>query len=209
MNITIKIVTVGLLSENCYIVKDNVTGIGVVIDPGADADIILNYIKEMHIKVKYIVNTHAHSDHIGANAAIKEATGAKLLVHAADRSMLTDAKENLSVFWGEAVVSIDADEVLKENDCIVFGESNFRVVHTPGHSPGGICLVGDKVIFSGDSLFAGSIGRCDFPGGSSDLLIHNLCEKIMILADDIRIYPGHGPETSIGWERVHNPYLIY
>lgn len=200
--------TVGDLGVNCYVVKDENTKEALVIDPGADADEILTYIKKEELQVKYIVNTHGHADHIGANREVIEATGAALAIHEADLSMLTDEKKNLSLFCGVPVVSPTADHLLKDGEILNVGAMAFEVIHMPGHSPGGICLYAQKVLFSGDSLFAESIGRCDFPGGNMRLLVDTIKEKLLRLPDETIVYPGHGPSTDIGWERLHNPYLV-
>ncbi|SEJ12552.1 Glyoxylase, beta-lactamase superfamily II [Propionispira arboris] len=198
---------VGELGVNCYIVACEKTKEAIVIDPGDEPDRILQYIEDEHLNIKYVVNTHGHADHIGANDAIVEATQAVLKIHEGDLAMLGDAKQNLSAFHGLPVLSNTKAQLLHEGDQISFGEEKLIVLHTPGHSPGGICLAGRQILFSGDSLFAESVGRCDFPGGSMTDLIYNIKTKLMILDDDTVVYPGHGPRTKIGWERKDNPYL--
>ena len=202
----IKSLVVGPVAANCYILSD-ATGEGAVIDPGGDAAAILDYIKQEKIKVKVILNTHGHSDHIAANDEVRDATGAPLYIHPADMNMLIDPRANLSVFMGEVVTSRPAEYRLEEGDTVRFGTSELKVLHTPGHSPGGVCLIGDSVVFSGDTLFAESVGRTDFPGGSTEQLIQEIKEKLMPLPDDTLVYPGHGPATTIGWERQYNPYI--
>ena len=198
---------VGELGVNCYIVACEKTKEAIVIDPGDAPDRILQYIEAEHLNIKYVVNTHGHADHIGANDAIVEVTGAALKIHEDDLVMLGDAKKNLSAFHGLPVLSQTKAQVLHEGDQILFGEEKLEVLHIPGHSPGGICLAGRQILFSGDSLFAESVGRCDFPGGSMTDLIYNIKTKLMVLDDDTIVYPGHGPRTKIGWERKDNPYL--
>ncbi|WP_026329379.1 MBL fold metallo-hydrolase [Propionispira raffinosivorans] len=198
---------VGELGVNCYIVACEKTKEAIVIDPGDEPDRILQYIEAEHLNIKYVVNTHGHADHIGANDAVVEATQAVLKIHEGDLAMLGDAKQNLSAFHGLPVLSNTKAQLLHEGDQISFGEEKLLVLHTPGHSPGGICLAGRQILFSGDSLFAESVGRCDFPGGSMTDLIYNIKTKLMILDDDTVVYPGHGPRTKIGWERKDNPYL--
>lgn len=198
---------VGELGVNCYIVACEKTKEAIVIDPGDEPDRILQYIEAEHLNIKYVVNTHGHADHIGANDAVVEATQAVLKIHEGDLAMLGDAKQNLSAFHGLPVLSNTKAQLLHEGDQISFGEEKLVVLHTPGHSPGGICLAGRQILFSGDSLFAESVGRCDFPGGSMTDLIYNIKTKLMILDDDTVVYPGHGPRTKIGWERKDNPYL--
>lgn len=204
-----KVITlmVGNLATNCYIACCEKTGEAAVIDPGGSAGDILAAINSEGLKVKYIINTHGHADHILANLQLKEATGAPILIHEADAAMLTSAQLNLSVYVGGKAVCGPADRLLKEGDIISFGEVNLTVLHTPGHTPGGISLYAGDVVFSGDTLFAESVGRSDFPGGSHSQLINSIKEKLMVLDDAVRVLPGHGPETRIGWERKDNPFI--
>ena len=205
----IKSLVAGPIGVNCYIVMDEDTSEGIVVDPGGNAADIIREVKASKMTVKYVVNTHGHSDHIGANTEICDAFDAKLLIHEADKKMLTDSKANLSFFMGMSIVSKEADEYVKNGDVIEFGNSKLKVLHTPGHSEGGICLVTDGIVFSGDTLFAESVGRCDFPGGSEIVLIKSIKDKLMVLPDDTKVLPGHGPATTIGWERKCNPFLQY
>ena len=209
LNLKIVTLVVGPIMENCYIIYDEKSLEGIIVDPGDEADRILTAVKNLNLTIRYIVNTHAHADHIGANKEIGEKLKAKLAVHADDAAMLTDPQLNLSVagYMGRLIISQPADILLHEGDIIVFGNCEFKVVHTPGHTPGGICLVGENVVISGDSLFAGSIGRTDFPTGSMTDLISSLKEKIMTLDPNMQVFPGHGRTTNIGWEKQNNPYL--
>lgn len=198
---------VGALGTNCYIVWCDQTQQAVIIDPGGDAAAIMAQVSDEKLSVQYIINTHGHADHIGALAKVKQATGAPVLIHAADAGMLTSASQNLSSYMGPGMTFEPADRLIKEGDVISFGEASLAVLETPGHTPGGVCLTGEGVVFSGDTLFAESIGRTDFPGGSYSQLIRNIREKLMILPDNYIVYPGHGPETTIGWERKRNPFI--
>lgn len=199
--------TVGALGVNCYIYYCEETKEAVIIDPGDFAEKILQMLRDAALQVKYIVNTHGHADHIGANQALKAATGAALLIHEADGAMLTEPKLNLSAFMGEPIVCDSADRFLKDGDTIAIGSGRLIVLHTPGHTKGGVCLLDANTLFSGDTLFDGSVGRCDFPGGSMKELTRSIKEKLMVLEDGVQVYPGHGDPTTIGRERRLNPYL--
>lgn len=193
---------------NCYIIGCEETKEVAVIDPGGNARAILNLLEEDGLKVQYIINTHGHIDHIGANQAIKDATGAKILIHENDAKMLVNPVSNFSFMMGSKVISPPAEQFIQEGDIIKIGNTvELEVIHTPGHSPGGICLKTGNIIFVGDTLFQGSIGRTDFPGGSYKQLIQNIKEKLFRYDDDTICYPGHGPATTIGFERMHNPFL--
>ena len=198
---------VGSIGTNCYIAACEKTNQAMVIDPGGDADRILAAATKAGLTVAVIVNTHGHFDHVLANMLVKKTTGAPLLIHGADADMLTSAQRNLSVLTGMPEVCGPADRLLSEGDIVQVGELKFKVVHTPGHTLGGICLLSGKTAFVGDTLFAESIGRSDFPGGSYSQLINSIKEKLMVLDDDVKAYPGHGPATTIGWEKRHNPFI--
>ena len=201
--------TVGPIMENCYIIYDEQSLEGIIVDPGDEADRILETVHNLNLTIKYIINTHGHADHIGANKELGEKLQAKLAIHADDAAMLTDPQLNLSVagYMGRIIISQPADILLHEKDIISFGNCRFKVIHTPGHTPGGICLVGEGIVISGDSLFAGSIGRTDFPTGSLTDLVSSLKEKIMTLDPAMQVFPGHGGTSVIGWEKQNNPYL--
>lgn len=204
-----KIITlpVGPIQANCYIVYDEKTKETVIIDPGAEGSRIMDVVKKENLQVKMIVNTHGHSDHIGADKYVREATGAAVAIHELDAPMLVSARENLSLYLGEKVEQPAADLLLHDGDCIGSGEVQFTVIHTPGHTRGGICLLFAEALFSGDTLFAESIGRTDFPGGSMNDLLKGVKTKLFTLDDSLVVYPGHGSSTTIGWEKNHNPYL--
>jgi glyoxylase-like metal-dependent hydrolase (beta-lactamase superfamily II) len=192
---------------NCFIVGCENTKSAVVIDPGDEADKILMSLAESQLTVKYIINTHGHFDHVGANKRMKEATGADILIHQADAFMLAQISSASMAFGLKVEDSPSADRTVADGDTITFGDITFTVIHTPGHSPGGISLVADKMVFVGDSLFAGSIGRTDFPGGDYDTLISSIKTKLFPLGDDVKVYTGHGPATTIGQEKRMNPFL--
>lgn len=192
---------------NCYIFGDDKTKEVVVIDPGEEFPLIWEKIQEAEYEVKGIVLTHGHADHIGAVAELKNKTEAPIYIHPEDQEMLTDPKLNRSLYFGVAITAPQADKLLKEGEILKIGNVSLKVIHTPGHTPGGVCLEYDKILFSGDTLFAGSIGRTDFPGSSFQSLIYSIKRKLLILPDEIEIFPGHGPSSTIGEERVSNPFL--
>jgi hydroxyacylglutathione hydrolase len=198
---------VGPLQVNCFILADDKTKDAVVIDPGDDAQDILKVIQDKGLRVRYIVNTHAHFDHVGANRAVKDATGAALLLHEADAPVLAAVASQSRSFGMGPVSSPPPDRLLKHGDKITAGEVSLTVVHTPGHTPGGISLIEEGMVFTGDSLFAGSIGRTDFPGGDLMALIGSIKRHLMSLPDDTKVFSGHGPATTIGDERRENPFL--
>jgi glyoxylase-like metal-dependent hydrolase (beta-lactamase superfamily II) len=169
---------------------------------------IVNLLNQDNLKAIYIINTHGPIDHIGGNRGVKDATGAQILIHEKDAKMLVNAASNFSFLMGTKVTSPPADRFIDEGDIIKIGNTvELEVIHTPGHSPGGICLKTGDIIFVGDTLFQGSIGRTDFPGGSHSQLIQMIKEKLLCYDDAVICYPGHGPGTTIGFERKHNPFL--
>jgi len=198
---------VGSLGTNCYIAYCENTKKAVIIDPGGDAAKILAAVSREGLSVEAIINTHGHADHVLANVKVQEATGAPLWIHSADADMLGSGSRNLSAFLGGATSCGKADRLLSDGEILPVGDFSLTVLHTPGHTPGGISLLSGKTVFVGDTLFAESIGRTDFPGGSYSQLIHSIKEKLMVLDDEVKAYPGHGPATTIGWERRQNPFI--
>lgn len=203
----LEMLVVGQLDVNCYILGCKETKEAAIIDPGGDADEIINTVNRLGVKPKYIICTHGHADHIGAVSQIKNATGAKVLIHSADAEMFTDPQKNLSAFLGANIVLQPADQLLAEGDTVKLGNLDLEIVNVPGHTKGGICIKVEDVIFSGDTLFAGSIGRSDFPGGSHTQLIKGIKEKILTLPGQTKVYPGHGPDTTVEQEKRQNPFI--
>ena len=196
----------GPFASNCYIVGAESNKQGIIIDPGAEADKILETVEGLGLEVKLIVLTHAHIDHIGALKEVKEATGAEVAIHADDVESL-QRRPSRAMFGFSYPPPPPPDRLLKGGDSIDIGGLHFLVLHTPGHSPGGICLLGEGVVFSGDTLFNFGIGRFDMHGGSGSQLMNSIHTKLMVLPDNTIVYPGHGPKTTIGTERQGNPFL--
>ena len=198
---------VGPFQANCYILGDEESRQALVIDPGAEFDRIKATLQSLKLKVDKIVLTHAHGDHFGAVKELFEQTQAELYLHEADLPLLTNPKYNLSEAYGLPLAIKTDTKFMSEGDQLTCGSINLRVIHTPGHTPGGICLYGNGILFTGDTLFNGSVGRTDFPYSSTGALMQSIATKILALDDDIKIYPGHGPASRLGWEKKYNPFL--
>jgi hydroxyacylglutathione hydrolase len=199
--------TVGPVEVNTHLIWCSETSEAALIDPGGETVRILDFAKKNKLDIRYIINTHGHADHIGENAIAKELTGAPLLIHEADRQMLLSAERNLSLFMDAPLISPDADRLLHDGDQISLGKCTLPVLHTPGHTPGSIALVYDKVAIVGDTLFWRGVGRTDFPGSSMKELENSIRTKLYTLPDDTIVYTGHGPTTTIGEERRENPFF--
>jgi len=184
-------IVVGPFQTNCYILGHEASKEGIVIDPGDDVFKIIGEVSKLGLQITQILITHGHMDHVGGVKEIKRITKAPVYIHAGDAPGL----------------NIPPDGHLYEGQKINMGTYEINVIHTPGHSPGGICLHAPGVVFTGDTLFAGSIGRTDFPGGDHNRLIQGVVKKIFPLGDELRVYPGHGPPSTIGRERRTNPFF--
>lgn len=205
----IETLVVGPIETNCYIASDPVSREAVIIDAGDDAEEILAYVEKNRLQVKYLLNTHGHFDHIQANDAIREKTGAQLAIHADDVELLASPEKVSAGMMSVIHGCREPELVLHNGDTIAFGPYQLRVIYTPGHSKGGCCFyeVQEKVCFTGDTLFRGSIGRTDLYGGNYAVLLKSVRERLQVVADDVTIYPGHGPESTMAFERRANPYL--
>ena len=205
----IKTLTVGSFAANCYIVGSSETRQGMIIDPGADADTIMRTVQQTELSISIVVITHAHMDHVGALREVQQKTSARFAVHEAEKGFVFSAPMRMLTSLGVSPVKSppNPDRLLNDGDVIDIGDLHFKVLYTPGHSSGGICLLGHGVVFSGDTLFKLGIGRTDFPGMSHERLIKSISEKLMVLPDETVVYPGHGPPTTIGDERRGNPFL--
>jgi len=203
----IKRLVVGSLSANCWIVGSESAGEGMVIDPGGNADVIQKAIAESGLDIKIIVLTHGHSDHIAALYETLDMTGAEVAIHVEDADFLEGRGTVSSQFGISYKTPPPPDRLLREGDIIDVGGWSFSVIHTPGHTPGSICLHTDYKIFTGDTIFRRGIGTTLMPGSSRSQLINSIKTRLMVLPDDTIIYPGHGRETTIGAERRDNPYV--
>ena len=197
----------GPLEVNCYIIGCEKTRKAAVIDPGGNAPEILERLQTHQLDLVMIINTHGHFDHIGGNRELLEATTAELLIHQDDRQLLDHAKEHAAAYGLQTEASPPPTRELVGGETLSVGELSLQVIHTPGHSPGGICLYVEDCLLVGDTLFAGSIGRTDLPGGDHQLLINGIKEKLLPLPETTRVCPGHGPMTTIGEEKQYNPFL--
>jgi glyoxylase-like metal-dependent hydrolase (beta-lactamase superfamily II) len=192
---------------NCFILGCDDTKEAAVIDPGDEADRILMTLAESALTVKYIINTHGHFDHVSANKRLKEVTGADILIHPLDAPMLNQLAAAASAWGFSSENSPPPDRLLEDGDVVKVGNIELTVLHTPGHTPGGISLHANGAVFVGDTLFAGSIGRTDFPGGDFDTLKSSIQQKLYTLNDDVVVYPGHMGLTNIGQEKRTNPFV--
>ena len=204
----IKTMQVGALGTNCYIVSCKRTNEAMIIDPGGNTSDMVSYVHAKKLRIKAIVDTHGHADHIAANDDLRNLVDARLYIHEKDSAMLASAEKNLSLFIGRPLELRAADGFLKEGDTLTIGDITFQVLETPGHTQGGISLYTDKgAVFSGDTLFLESTGRTDFPTGSTSEIIRSIKEKLFLLPDDTKVYPGHNDATTIGHEKKYNPFI--
>jgi len=209
-----EVLVVGALQCNCSILGDEETREAIVIDPGDEVERILAVLKKHTLKAKYILNTHAHFDHVGNCRELKEATGAEIWLHKADLPIYESAPRQAAMFamYGVKPIRMTAvDQFMRDDDGVQVGKIAARVIHTPGHTPGSLSLhvprSNSDVLFAGDTLFNGSIGRTDLPGGDFHQILKSIKDRLFAFDDDTEVWPGHGPKTTIGWERRTNPFL--
>jgi len=207
-NLIVETIAVGPLGANCYILGCPEDKVAVVIDPGGEPEKIIRRLKERGLTPIMVVNTHGHVDHTAGNGPIKEHYDLPIAIHEGDAGFMISAFNlGLSQVYG-VPRPVAADKTLKDGEVIqLCRHHSLRIIHTPGHSRGGICLLSGDILFTGDTLFANSIGRSDLPGGSSEELLRSIKERLLPLGDNIRIFPGHGPGSTIKEERLHNPFL--
>ncbi len=198
-------IVVGPLLTNCYLLSGP-GGETVIIDPGGEGEKISETIEKKKLKPVAIINTHAHGDHIGGNSFLKKKYKIPIYAHSLEFAGMTNSERNLSFFHGEAVISPPADTALSDNQLLEIGGINLKVMHTPGHTTGSVCLICGDDIFTGDTVFAGSVGRCDLPGGD-EVALDKSIEKIKNLSGDYSLFPGHGPTTTLQAEKKINPFF--
>lgn len=197
----------GVYAANCYIVGDETTKEGIIVDPAGEKDKILNFIQKLGLNINYIVLTHGHGDHIGALKKLKEELDVPVYIHEEDERMIIDKDINLSSQMTMEEVELTPDKLLKDGDEINFGNITAHIIHTPGHTPGSIVIKINNKLITGDTLFKGSIGRTDLPGGSYDKILESIKNKLLNFDDETSVLPGHGPSSTIGIEKMSNPFI--
>ena len=205
----VEVLTVGPFQENCYIVGDEVSGEGALVDPGDEATRIALAVEQTGLEIGQIIITHAHIDHVGAIAPLVEEYACPVLMHEEAEAMLKTAPQQAMMMGLRFGKVPKVDRHVADEEVLEVGSLRLRSLYTPGHAPGHLSFLieGEEAVFSGDALFAGSVGRVDLPGGSMEVLMRSIEERLMPLPDDTRVLSGHGPETTIGRERMTNPFL--
>jgi hydroxyacylglutathione hydrolase len=206
-----KVITipVGFIQENTYILFDEITKEGIIVDPGGDGESAVKIIQEHKIKIKYILLTHGHYDHIESVEKISKITNAKVISHKEEEEVTSDPNINLSIEIKGVAIKLYPDILLEDNDIIEVCNKKIKLIHTPGHTPGGVCfyIEEDGILISGDTLFFESVGRTDFPRGDYNTLNESITKKLLILPDNVTVLPGHGRKTTIGHEKKCNTFV--
>lgn len=202
-NFTVDRLEVGIMGANCYIVANPSTKDACLIDPGGEPDRIKNFLKKKGLNLKFIINTHGHGDHIFGNGYFD----CPVYIHRLEKDFLTDPNKNLSGMFSSFLKTPKAAKLLEDEEKILLDDLELEIMHTPGHTPGGISIKLDGVVFTGDTLFAGGVGRTDLAYGNYEALLKSIREKLFNLSDDTVIYPGHGEESTIGREKRTNPFF--
>lgn len=197
----INIIPAGIYDANCYILVDETSSEATVIDPGGDANILIDNIKSLKSKVKMILLTHGHADHTGAVSELRNEFKCDVYINKKDAELIN---KKVPIYGNE---NENGDKFIKEGDVLHFGNYEIKCIETPGHTPGGMCFLIGNVVFTGDTLFQRSIGRTDFQGGNFESIIKSIKNKLLTLPDDTVVYPGHGPKSSIAFEKHNNPFL--
>lgn len=205
--LAIERIPAGIYAANCYIVFDETTKDALIIDPAGDAHKISKFITQKELSVKAIFITHGHGDHIGAVEELRDLYKVEVYVHQADEYMLQSARHNLSNLMSGPDVAFDPDWHVGHGERMTFGSLNIEIIHTPGHTKGGICILHGNQLFTGDTLFAGSIGRTDLEGGNHNELLKSIHDRLLNMNDGVEVYPGHGSASTIGRERKSNPFF--
>ncbi len=208
-HLTTASLTVGELAVNCWFLVNEDRKEALVFDPGDEAERIRSYAEQKGWKIPGILLTHGHADHMGGAEELKRLTEAEIYALAEEEPLLKNGKTNLSVYIMRRVITMEADEYVRDGQELTLSGIRLKVLRTPGHTPGGCCFYCEEAgcVFAGDTLFQGSVGRSDFPGGSMSELVRSVKEKLFLLPDDTKVYPGHGEETTIAFEKQYNPFV--
>lgn len=207
MKIEVIAIIIGQFETNCYLAWDRESSEGIIIDPGDEPDLIVRELKRLRIEPKGILLTHGHGDHIGGVTPLTQEFAIPLYAGLGEEELLRSPEKNFSAALGQSVTCSLPERFLGDGETVMLGSLNFSVLSTPGHSPGGTCYYGGGLLFCGDTLFCGSVGRTDLPGGNHEQLLRSIIDKLLVLPDDTICYPGHGPATTIGQEKTHNPFI--